>query len=308
MAEAESAEVSELGTRVVSTNIESIQNVLGEVIQNMWIQLIQHIPLLVIGFILFVATWCITKGVQFALKKVLQKRNIRKSLIELIIRLVGILLWMLGLLIIGTVIFPGLTPASALGGLGLFSLAVGFAFKDIFENFFAGMLMLWRFPFENGDHIECEGLEGEVVDVSMRQTLLRKTSGEIIIIPNAFLFKNPVEVVTHKPERRVILMVGIAYAEDIENAVDVIKKALSLCKTIKSAYPVQIFPQAFGESSIDIEVAWWTGARPLEVRQSRAEVVTAIKKALDQANIEIPFPYRTLTFKPDSGLKIHQTN
>ena len=59
---------------------------------------------------------------------------------------------------------------------------------------------------------------------------------------------------------------------------------------------MQVFPQAFGASSMDIEVAWWADPTPLDIRRSRAEVVIAIKEALDNAGIEIPFPYRTLTF------------
>jgi small-conductance mechanosensitive channel len=72
---------------------------------------------------------------------------------------------------------------------------------------------------------------------------------------------------------------------------------------VDAKYPVQVFPQAFGSSSIDIEVAWWTGSEPVEVRSSRGEVVTAVKKALDEAGIEIPFPYRTLTFKQPLEMK-----
>jgi small-conductance mechanosensitive channel len=67
--------------------------------------------------------------------------------------------------------------------------------------------------------------------------------------------------------------------------------------SVDSDKKVQIFAQAFGASSIDFEVTWWTGSSPLEIRQSRDQVVAAVKRALDEAGIEIPFPYRTLTFK-----------
>lgn len=300
------AQTANLETRVVPTNLNSIKEILLDVVLSMGTQFIAHIPLLVIGLIILIGTWCVTKAFKFVLTKILQKRHIRKSLIELVTRLISIIVWMIGLLITGTVIFPGLTPASALGGLGLFSLAIGFAFKDIFENFFAGMLMLWKFPFENGDFIECQSIEGQVLNVSMRQTLIRKTSGEVIVVPNGFLFKNPVEVMTYKPERRVTIITGVAYSEDISHAVRVIEKAVKSCTTVKTEQPVQIFPQSFAESSIDIEVAWWTGARPLDIRRSRGEVVTAIKNALDNEGIEIPFPYRTLTFKENLSIRLNQ--
>ena len=84
---------------------------------------------------------------------------------------------------------------------------------------------------------------------------------------------------------------------DVENAVTVIERALEGCDTVDHERTVDVFPKAFGSSSIDIEVIWWTEPEPRDIRRSRAEVVTAIKRALDEAGIEIPFPYRTLTFK-----------
>ena len=78
--------------------------------------------------------------------------------------------------------------------------------------------------------------------------------------------------------------------------------------SVKKDEEIQIFPQAFGSSSIDIEVAWWTDPLPVDIRRSRGEVVAAIKRALDDARIEIPFPYRTLTFKDSLRTKLVDFN
>jgi small-conductance mechanosensitive channel len=67
---------------------------------------------------------------------------------------------------------------------------------------------------------------------------------------------------------------------------------------------IQIFPHAFGSSSIDIEIAWWTDSTPVDVRRSGGEIISAVKGALDEAGIEIPFPYRTLTFKEALQTKV----
>ena len=71
---------------------------------------------------------------------------------------------------------------------------------------------------------------------------------------------------------------------------------------IRPRRPVQIFAREFNSSSIDFEVTWWTGSKPVDERRSRDEVVAAVKRALDEAGIEIPFPYRTLTFKEPLSL------
>jgi len=190
-----------------------------------------------------------------------------------------------------------LTPSKALTVLGLGSVAVGFAFKDIFENFFAGILILWRYPFDRGDFITCGDLTGEVNQITIRNTIIRKLDGELAVIPNAALFKNSVDVLTSQPQRRVRIICGVAYDEDVDNAREVITKAVQSCDSVEGKRTVQVFAQEFASSSINFEIAWWTGWKPVDIRGSRDEVVAAIKRALDESDIEIPFPYRTLTFK-----------
>jgi len=267
------------------------------VVKVLWTQIIEHLPLLAIGIIVLMVTALISFGVKRSLNAVMKSRDLRPSLRELIMRMAAIGVWILGLMIAAMVVFPDVTFTKVFGALGLFSLAIGFAFKDIFENFFAGILMLWKFPFENGDFIECEGIEGRIENITVRQTLIRKTNGDMIVVPNGFLFKSPVEIHTYQPKRRITLMTGVAYSEDVEESIAVITKAVEDCETVDHDQPIQVFAHGFGDSSIDIEVVWWAASAPVEQRRSRGEVVTAIKKALDTAGIEIPFPYRTLTFK-----------
>jgi small conductance mechanosensitive channel len=291
-------------------NSENIPESLGEVMRSvqdtvlqLWADFINRLPFIVAGLFILLITWFVVfLAVRFA-AGTLRRSRMRGSLQELIQRLIGIGIWIIGIMVAAVVLFPGLTPARALGAMGIISIAVGFAFKDIFENFFAGVLLLWRFPFENGDFIECESIRGRVESVTVRMTQIRKTSGELVVVPNSFLFMNPVQILTNLDRRRVTIIAGVAYGEDVAQAVQVIEQAVRICKTVRQDLPVQIFPQAFGSSSIDIEVTWWTGPQPVDIRRSRGEVVTAVKHALDEAGIEIPFPYRTLTFK--EPLKAH---
>ncbi len=278
-------------------SVNVVTATLRDTLRGFWLDFLQRLPFLTAGLIILIVTWIAAALFSRFGRTLLHRSRLRPSLQELVVRLAIIGIWILGLLLAAVVVFPGLTPTRALGGLGIVSLAVGFAFKDIFENFFAGVLILWRFPFENGDFIECQGIEGKVMNVTIRMTIVRKVSGELVIVPNSFLFKNPVQIYTFRPRRRVSIITGIAYGEKVEKAVEVIQKAVEGCATVHPRPAVQVFPQGFGESSIDIEVAWWTDPKPVDLRRSRGEVVTAIKGALDAAGIEIPFPYRTLTFK-----------
>ncbi len=278
-------------------SVDEVQRTVFETFSGMLTSFVEHLPFVFGSITTLLLTWTLTTLLRRFGTRILSGWNKRESVKELIIRLVTIVGWVLGLLLSAIILFPGLTPAKALGGLGLVSIAVGLAFKDIFENFFAGILILWRFPFERGDFIECEGFVGKVEKVMMRMSYIRETNGKLTVVPNAFLFKNPVTILTSLPSRRVMITTGVAYDVDVNEAVSVISDAISQCDSLTPDKPVQVFPCAFGSSSIDIELAWWTDSTPLGVRKSRAQVVTAVKAALDSHGIEIPFPYRTLTFK-----------
>jgi len=277
-------------------SVEAASETLQQTVFGIWNDFIAHTPYIIFAILILLITGLVSMIVNSLLGNTLGRSSMRASLKELIQRMVRIVVWIMGILLAAMVVFPGLTPAKALGGLGLASVAIGFAFKEIFENFFAGILLLWKYPFEKGDFIECEDILGRVENISVRMTELRRPDGELVVVPNSFLFKNPVYVLTHEKSRRVTIMTGVAYSEDARAALPIIQKAVEGCELIVKDKNVEVFLNGFGSSSMDIEVAWWSDPTPLGERKSRSEVVGAIKQALDDAGIEIPFPYRTLTF------------
>ncbi len=285
-----------------------IKNIVVDSFIQVWEDFIKQTPNLLGGLLLILLTWAASRVIVKVIRPILRRAVIRHSLRELILRLVKIAVWITGILLTAMVVFPGLTPAKAIGGLGIASIAIGLAFKDIFENFFAGILILWRFPFEEGDYIECQQIVGKVEAVLIRMTKIRRMTGELVIVPNSFLFKNPVEVLTNYAKRRVELIVSVAYGEDLKNAVKVIESALRHCKSVDASMPVEIFPNEFATSGVNIEVTWWTGSNPQEIRSSIAEIVCEIKQALDDTGIEIPFPYRTLSFPDPVKIEVNSTN
>lgn len=267
-----------------------------ESLNNFKDELVLTLPYLSIGLVVLFFTWMVNKIISTIIEKVLKKTHLRASLQDLIQKMVYILIWAIGILA-ATTVTTGLGMGQIVAALGLTSIALGFAFKDIVENFFAGILILWKFPFEIGDYIICEGIEGKVETIEIRMTLIRRTDGQLVVVPNAMMFKNAVRIMTARKVRRTTIIAGVAYDEDVAQSRTVIEEAVKGCASVEKDKPVEIFAQEFAASSINFEVTWWTGPTPLDIRKSRDEVVEAIKKALDAAGIEIPFPYRTLTFK-----------
>jgi small-conductance mechanosensitive channel len=254
--------------------------------------LIALLPNLIAGLLAIILTWLFAAIIGRVVRRLLRRSRVRSSLQHALVSLTRIAIWVAGLMITATIVFPNLTPTRLLAGLGLGSIAVGLAFKDIFENFLAGILILIRKPMRIGDDIECEAVSGRV----------RKRSGELVMVPNSYLYKNPIKVLTDRPIRRIEIVVGVAYGEDVDAARQVIADALQGLPTIDHAERSDVFARAFNSSSIDFVVRWWTGSTPIEEHRSRDEVTAAIKAALDGAGIEIPFPYRTLVFKEPLAL------
>ncbi len=276
-------------------------------IESYWAGLIEALPRVAAAVIIILLTWILVKVMRWVVSRVTKRARMRRNLREVLMMLSGIAMWLIGLLIASTILFPSITPGRALTTLGLGSVAIGFAFKDVFENFLAGLLILLREPFKIGDHIWTEesGIEGQVEEITIRDTHIRQTDGQLAVVPNAELFQNPVVVRTDTELRRTTIICGVAYGEDVDAARDVILDAVRGVDSVRNdVRDVQVFAQAFGASSIDFEIAWWTGSRPVDIRASRDQVVAAVKRALDEAGIEIPFPYRTLTFKPDSPVPL----
>ena len=268
-------------------------------LSDMWKSTLRQSPLLVMAAIVLLLTALVSRfGKRIIASLLGKKESLRANLSELLVTLFGLVVWIVGLLAAATIAFPGLTPSKALGVLGLGTVAVGFAFKDIFENFFAGVLMMWRYPFDRGDVVKLDDVMGRVKSITLRNTLIQRTDGELVVVPNATMFKSNVEVLTHLPHRRVRIMCGVAYDTDLDHAREVIEKAVSACGTVEKSRSVQVFANQFNDSSIDFEVAWWTDPFPLDTRRSRDEVVRSMKKALDAAGIEIPFPIRTIVMSP----------
>ncbi|MEO1101757.1 MAG: mechanosensitive ion channel family protein [Pseudomonadota bacterium] len=260
----------------------------------------ERLPQLGIAVFVLALTFIAARLLRAAVTAVMKGAKVRAALIRLSTNLIGIASWILGFAIAITIIFPSITPASLIAGLGLTSVAIGFAFKDIFENFLAGIIILAREKMRIGDIIECEDVFGRIEDIEIRETHVRETDGELVIVPNAYLFKNPLKIQTDRDHVRQDLTVGVDYDCSLPEAREALQRAIESCESVTKDKPVEVRCVAFGGSSIDFKLLWWTDSEPRDQRGSYDEVAFAVKKELDEAGIGIPFPQTTLSFRPEA--------
>jgi small conductance mechanosensitive channel len=279
-------------------------NILFQRLWQMVTEFVRMLPQFSIAILVIVATWAIGKFSRRIISRLLRRVDLHGTLVNLAETLLGVAVWIVGILTAMSIVLPSVTPANILAVLGLGSVAIGFAFKDIFENFLAGVLIMLRRPMRIGDIIECEGIGGRVENISLRDTHLRHLSNEMVVVPNSFLFKNPVKILTDAPQRRYQISVGVGYSVDLDAAAAVIEEAAKSAEGVDAAKGVDVFASDFADSSMTFLVRWWAGSTQLEMHRTRNAVVRAIKRALDEAGMEIPFPYRTLTFKEAVAVKV----
>lgn len=259
--------------------------------------LVATLPNIAIAIGVVILTWIVAGVAMRTAKRLTQRASLREDLQQLIDTLVKVGVWIAGLLVAAAVVIPGLTPAGLIAGLGIGAVAIGFAFQDIFENFLAGVLIMLRDKMQIGDLIEAEGILGKVEKITLRETHIRQLSGELTILPNSMIFKNPVKILTDAPLRRNEIVVGVSYDTDLVHAKSTIRKALEALPSIAGERSIDLYAAEFNSSSVDFVVRWWTDTAANDYLGVKSEVVFAIKQALDDAGIEIPFPYVTHTFK-----------
>lgn len=257
---------------------------------------VEGLPTLVMALVVFIGFLIAARIAKSLAQRAAQRAFDDKSLENLAGTIVRIAVLVVGIFCAAGVLFPGLSAGNLVGVLGLSSVAVGFAFKDIFENFLAGVLILAQRPFRIGDQIIVDDFEGTVEDISIRSTYIKTYDGERIIIPNAEVYSSPVQVRTAYDTRRTRFATGIGYGEDIEEGQAIIREALEACEQILSEPAPQVVVTEHADSSVNFEVRFWTESRSGNVVVARDEVATKVKNALDDAGIEIPYPYRTVEF------------
>lgn len=241
-----------------------------------------RLPSLALGLIVFFLFY----GASLLANRVILRatRRHRRNLGVVFARLVGAGIILLGFLVSFSIVAPSFQAADLIKILGIGSVAIGFAFQNILQNFLAGLLLLWTEPFRVGDQIRLDPFEGTVEDIQTRATTIRTYDGRRVVIPNADLFTHSVTINTAFDSRRW----------DYEVAAKATEKGLMVLKarivdTVSKAEGVlgEPVPEALvvglgdpGSNAIKIRVTWWTRPRDHQMITTYDHVLSAITKAL----------------------------
>lgn len=186
----------------------------------------------------------------------------------------------------------GFSLAVLMGAAGVLTVAIGFASQTSASNLISGLFLIGERPFEVGDIIRVETTTGEVLSIDALSVKLRTFDNLFVRIPNETLIKTEVTTLTRFPIRRIDLNLGVAYKEDIDRVRDVLfEVADANPRCLDEPPPLFIF-LGFGDSALSIQFSAW--AKRENFLELRNTITAEIKAAFDAAQIEIPFPHRSL--------------
>ncbi len=254
------------------------------------------LPLIVLALLILPVAWWLSGVVAGLVRRLLGRRVESSFLRDVIARAVAIPVFLLGLYIVLQV--AGLTglAVSLLGGAGVIGIVVGFAFRDIAENFLASLLLSIRRPFRADDYIEVDGHEGLVQTMNTRSTILLSPEGNHIQIPNATVFKNTIINYTAAPLRRVVADVGIGYDASVAETQAIIVEVLRGHEAVLADPPPMVLVETLGAATVNLRVYFWTNGQAFSILKVRSACLRLIKRALVEHGISMPDEAREIIF------------
>ncbi len=249
------------------------------------------IAILIIGWI--VANWA-RKSMARALDKTTQVDKTLKPFFANIVRY-----FILILVLIAVLAQFGIQTASVIAMLGAAGLAVGLALQGTLQNIAAGIMLLFLRPFRTGDYIDAEGISGTIDEVGLFTTKLHTFDGVYVETPNSMLWNRSIVNYSRLPTRRMDIVVGIGYGDDIDKAQAALLDLLEKDDRVHADPAPQVMVTGLGDSSVNLNLRCWCNAA--DYWGLLFDQTKAAKQRLDAEGITIPFPQRDVHLFQENG-------
>jgi len=266
--------------------------------------IIKNLPNLLIAIIVLVVFYYLSKYVSRFIGRLVSKKVEQDSLVNIITKISSVVIIAAGLFLALGVLNLSKTLETLIGAAGVSGLVIGLALQGTLSNTFAGIVLSFRKSIEIGNWVEANGFSGEVVEISLKNFVVKEADNNLVLIPNKSILENPVKNYSLTTKMRVSLECGVGYESDLDFVQKLTKQTISdTFEQIKSPDEVEFYYVEYGGSSINYLCRFWIDSEnALEKLKAKSKAIVEIKNAYDKENINIPFPIRTLQF--DNKLNI----
>jgi len=247
-----------------------------------YISFIEFFPRLIIGLIGLVVVYVVGKGLASGVLQILKRSSFPSTYHTFFSKLIKGVALFLGVILFLNLIGYGALAASLLAGGGLTAVMLGFAFKDIGENFLAGFFLVFSRPFNKNDVIETDGITGTVKEIQLRHTHIRTAEGCDVFVPSAQLFTKPLFNYTLDGLRRGSFTVGIDYSNDAEKAIEILLEITNTTTGVLDEPKSGVSVSSLLPSYIELSITFWINAKDQEhgLAIVRSRLMNRIKNAL----------------------------
>ncbi len=257
---------------------------------------VQSIPLFVIALLILAMTWAALKLVLLVADKTALKRVSNNLLREVARKSLAVPVALLGLYLVLKVSGMTRLAMTVVGGTGLIGLVIGFAFRDIAENFLASILLSMQNPFRYGDLIQVAGYQGYVQRVNTRGTLLMTLEGNHVQIPNSTIYKETIENFSANPNCRFDFVVGIGYDVPVTRAQETAMKILTDHPAILDDPEPQVLVEQLGAATVNLRVFAWVNAQKHSWLKVKSSLIRLVKSGFEDQGFEMPDEQREIIF------------
>ena len=266
----------------------TIEPVLQRLLEEVY-RLLAGVPMLLLALLIVWAAWLLGRWIS---RRKLIDRTARTNpfMQELTRTTVRWLVLGAGVVVALELLQATALVGAVLGTAGVLGVALGFAFKEILENYLAGILMSVRQPFAPRDHVVIDGNEGIVLSLTSRATILMTLDGNHLRLPNAMVFRSVTLNYTRNPSRRFEIDVGIGVNEDLLAAQQIGTTELVSIDGVMTEPPPRALIIALGDSNVQMRFYGWVDQRAHDYLQVRSEAIRRVKLALEAAGMDMPEP------------------
>ena len=277
---------------------------IGKSIEGIWNKMagwldsiILNLPNFILATLVFIIFVFVAKYIGKGFNNIFLRRGVQHSIRQISVKIIKVIVIAIGFFIALELLNLDKMLTTILGAAGVVGLAIGLALQGTLNNTFSGIILSFLPEIQIHDWVETNGYAGEVLEVNLRNIIIKESDNNHVVIPNSMIVEDTFKNFSRTARSRVFVNVGVGYESDLEKVEKITTDVIKNLFDQQGDEEVEFAYTEFGDSSINFVVRFWTDvSRQKDILMAKHKAILGIKKAYNEHDINIPFPIRTLDF------------